>query len=134
MAWHDAEMLHFGQWWKRNTRTGFGDAQWARMFGDSPGRDATLLRQAVRPGLWAAILPLVAITLAVVWSPLALLLLLAYPLQMLRLALRVDGSWRTRIAHGFFIVLGKLPEFVGQLQFWLRGQPVRGANPFDYKS
>ena len=132
MAWHDAEMLRFSQWWTRNTRTGFGYAQWAHMYGVSSERG--LLLQAMRPALWVALLPLATLALSLFWSPLALLSLLAYPLQIFRLAARVSGSPSTRVAHGFFIVLGKLPELVGQLQFWVTGRPRRGANPFDYKS
>lgn len=132
MAWHDAEMLHFGQWWKRSTRTGFGYAQWAWIHGSA--NDHRLVRQTLRPLLWAALLPLAALGLWLAWSPLALLLLLAYPLQVLRLAARVDGDWRTRLWHGFFIVLGKFPELAGQLRFWASGRPRQGANPFDYKS
>ena len=132
MAWHDAEMLQFRQWWKRNTRTGFGYAQWAHLHGTSSERN--LMLQAIRPALWAALLPLATAVLYLVWSPQALLLLLPYPLQVLRLATRVSGDLHTRLAHGFFIVLGKFPEFAGQVQFWLNGRPRQGANPFDYKS
>lgn len=132
MAWHDAEMLHFAQWWKRNTRTGYGYAQWWRDFGRTAGRDALL--QAIRPSVWAAGIPLLTFALVLWLGAAGLLLLLVYPAQAARVALRAEGDAYTRLAHGFFLVLGKLPEFVGQSQYWVRRRPPAGSNPFDYKS
>lgn len=132
MAWHDAAMLHFKQWWRRSRRTGFASAQ--AMCMKATAAKQQLVRQTLRPLLWAALMPLAALVLWFTWSPLALLLLLAYPVQVFLLAARVHGSWRARLWHGFFIVLGKFPELAGQLQFWAHGRPRRGASPFDYKS
>ena len=38
MAWHDAAMLHFGQWWRRQLRSGYAFAQGAHLHGDLPER------------------------------------------------------------------------------------------------
>jgi hypothetical protein len=44
--------------------------------------------------------------------------LAAYPLQVVRLALRGENWWRA-----LFLVLGKFPEMLGQLKFRLERQP-----------
>jgi GT2 family glycosyltransferase len=132
MAWHDAAMLHFGQWWKRSTRVGFGYAQAVWMHGGASERREWL--QLLRPWIWVAAVPLTTLAAWFVWGYSAALLPLVYPLQMLRLASTSKGNWRARLVRGAFLVLGKFPEWLGQWQFWrgaLRGSTT--AANFDYK-
>ena len=132
MAWHDAAMLHFNQWWKRSRRSGFGAAQAAFMQGAS--REPGVIRQMLRPWFWAGLVPLVVAVACVAWGLPALALLLAYPMQMLRIASGVNGPWGARLPRAFFMLFGKFPELLGQLQFWLSRKPGRAAPSFDYKS
>jgi glycosyltransferase involved in cell wall biosynthesis len=132
MAWHDAAMLHFSQWWKRSRRIGFGYAQGAFIHGAS--REQRSVRHVLRAWIWAGVLPLVvAISLVALGAP-ALLLILAYPLQMLRIARKINGPWNTRLARAFFLLLSKFPELLGQFQFWIGRRPGGASPSFDYKS
>ena len=134
MAWHDAAMLRFGQWWMRNKRVGFGYAQAVCLHGLDSERHH--LKQLLSPWIWVGFAP--TLTLAGCWLlgwP-ALLMLLLYPVQILRVALKSNGDGRSRLARGAFIYLGKLPEALGQLQLLRERQ--RGGAPsstsFDYKA
>lgn len=132
MAWHDAAMTRFGQWWKRSKRTGFGNAQ--RLWLTGRGTDASIVRQSMRAWLWAVALPM--LTLAGMWrfGRFGMVLLLLYPLQVLRVALSMNRSWRFNLERGFFLMLGKFPELMGQIQFWMQRGKRRGSTSFDYKS
>ena len=131
MAWHDAAMLRFAQWWTRSKRTGFSYAQRASV--QRGAHDAGLRRHMLRACVWAAALPLIVVGTWMVWGVYALALLLVYPLQVLRLAARGDRPWRIRLERAFFIVLGQFPELLGQLQFRL-GRRAQAPRAFDYKS
>jgi hypothetical protein len=76
--------------------------------------------------IWGAALPVAALVGALVLSPWMLLVLLVYPLQMMRLARRGPLPW------AFFTVLGKVPEAVGAVQYYARSR--RGpARIIEYK-
>ena len=132
MALHDAAMLRFGQWWTRSTRSGFSYAQ--RVSVQEGAIERGLMRQAFRAWIWAAMLPLVVLLGCLVWGAPALWLLLAYPLQVLRLASKGNRPWRIRLEGAFFVVLGKFPEALGLLQFGLRRRHAKSLRSFDYKS
>lgn len=134
MAWHDAAMLRFGQWWMRNKRVGFGYAQAVSVHGaDSERRH---WKQLFSPWIWVGLVP--GLTLLGCWlfGWSALLVLLVYLVQILRVASKSNGDGRSRLMRGAFIYLGKLPEALGQLQFLRKRQ--RGGSPsstsFDYKA
>ena len=77
--------------------------------------------------IWGLGLPL-AVLLGVFMSPWALILLLGWPAQVLRLRLR-GMSW----AEAFSFTLGKLPEAQGILGYWM--SRLRGVVPriIEYK-
>ena len=132
MAWHDAAMLHFKQWWIRTRRTGFGYAQSAYLQRSLGERHRA--SQLLRPWAWAAILPMLIVGICAASGPAGLFLLFIYPLQVLRTARAISGSNRTRWARAYFLTLGKFPELLGQLQFWARRRAANRARTFDYKS
>jgi len=132
MAWHDAAMLRFGQWWKRSKRAGFSYAQRISLLGSTTERG--LARQALRTWLWAALVPVIIFLCVALAGPVALILTLVYPIQILRIALGMEQTLRIRLERAFFIMLGKFPELLGQLQFWLGHRRRRGITGFDYKS
>lgn len=117
MTWHDAALTRFGQWWTRARRAGHAYAEGAALHGAPP--EAHNVGQTRRALLWGGALPAITV-LGVLITPMALALLLLWPLQILRLARRSgDAVWAT------FVTLGKLPEALGVLDYhWnrLRGR------------
>ena len=132
MALHDAAMYRFGQWWIRTRRTGFGYMNALALL---PGNDRPAdLRRVLRPWLWCVVLPLITGIGVAFWGRPALLVLLVYPAQVMRNALAANGTWPARLERGFFLMLGKLPELVGQLQFWKSRRSNAASASFDYKA
>lgn len=128
MTLHDAQILRFGQWWRRSRRAGHAFAEGAFLYGRAPERH--WLRETRRALLWGAALPL-AILLLMLASPWAGLLGLIYPAQLLRLARRdpAPGRWETAL----FSVLGKFAEAQGVLEFHLRRLRGRRRGIMEYK-
>ena len=125
MTLHDAAMTRFAQWWRRSRRAGHAFAEGAALHGAGPERHwRAETRRAV---LWGAALPALALAGAVLWHPAALLLLLLWPLQVLRLIPRMGAE------AALFTVLGKLPEAVGVAEYHLRRWTRRRAALIEYK-
>lgn len=121
MVLHDAAMTRFSQWWRRTVRGGYAFAEGAWLHGQ--GREHHWVRETLRALFYGGLLPLAALVLAAFVSPWSLLLLLAYPAQVLRLSVRKGGFVRA-----FYLVLGRFPEFVGAMKFLatrIRQGPVR---------
>jgi GT2 family glycosyltransferase len=126
MTRHDAAMTRFGQWWRRARRAGYAYALGAALHGRPPERHyVPELRRAV---VWGVALPLLSMTLAVIVSRWALLLLMVYPAQIARLAVR-DGD----VAFAAFTVLAKLPEALGAAGFVFDRARGRSPEIIEYK-
>lgn len=124
MTLHDAAMTRFGQWWQRSRRAGHAFAEGAWRYGRAPEKH--WLRETRRALIWGAGVPVLALVAGLI-HPAGLLLLLAWPLQMARLAPRM--GWQT----AFFTVLGKLPEAQGALGFYLGRLIGRRRGLIEYK-
>lgn len=122
MAWHDAAMSRFGQWWRRAVRAGHAFAQVNAMHGGPP---LFYFRREVRSALvWGAAIPAALITLGLVtqwWIGLAGASL--YALLIVRIA------WRMRrrglgagdaVLYGVNCVAAKWPHVVGIGRYWWR--------------
>ncbi len=125
MTRHDAKILRFGQWWARSRRAGHAFAEGAHLHGSAP--DYHWIREARRALAWGLGLPVGILALMVV-SPLAAILWLAYPAQVVRLA-RKSGDWQWAV----FSVLGKFPEAQGAVQFHLNRLIGRKSALVEYK-
>ena len=110
MTLHDAAMTRFGQWWQRARRAGHTYAEGVAIHGAGPERYR--IPELRRSLIWGLGLPLATLLGLFVIGPWALLILLAYPLQVLRL------SQRTSLEEAFFLTIGKFPETQGALQYW----------------
>lgn len=117
MTVHDAAIYHFGQWWKRTLRGGYSFALGAAIHGGLPERHG--IRESRRAWLWGLGIPLGVATLAFVVGWWSVLLLLIYPVQISRIALRGRRSARANWARAGALVLGKFPEMLGQVKFLL---------------
>jgi glycosyltransferase involved in cell wall biosynthesis len=125
MSWHDAEIMRIGQWWKRSQRAGHAFAEGAALHGAGPERH--WVGETRRALIWGAALPVAVLVLAALLSPWALLLVLVYPLQVLRLARRGGRAWAC------FTTLAKFPEALGALQYFLRRIAGRNSKIIEYK-
>ncbi|WP_434618750.1 glycosyltransferase family 2 protein [Tabrizicola sp. M-4] len=124
MTLHDAAMTRFGQWWKRMRRSGHAYAEGAALHGSPPERHfVTETRRAL---LWGAAIPLAAL-IGTALTPWALLILLLWPLQILRLAPRLG------LSRAAFLTIGKMPEALGVAEYWLRRIAGRRAGLIEYK-
>lgn len=126
MARHDAAMHRFGQWWRRSRRAGHAYAEGAALHGAPPERHN--VAQTRRALIWGLVIPLAAILGAMLVSPWLLALLLAWPLQAIRLWRR-DGD----PVRAVFLTLGKLPEALGVLEYWLKRLTGRSGRLIEYK-
>jgi len=125
MTWHDAAITGFGQWWQRSRRAGHAFAEGAHLHGAPPERHWVV--ESRRGVLWGLVLPLLILLLTLGVTPWALVLVLAYPAQIVRLAQR--GSW----PWAFFTMLGKFPEALGAVQFHTARLTGRHKRLIEYK-
>ncbi|KZY06253.1 MULTISPECIES: glycosyltransferase [unclassified Sulfitobacter] len=125
MTRHDARITRFGQWWRRSIRAGHAFAEGAWLHGRGPERH--WVAETRRAVIWGLALPVSIVLLGAVLSPWALLGLLAYPAQLLRLAAKGGWSWAV------FTVLGKFAEAWGVLRFWLGRLRSRPAGIIEYR-
>ncbi|MBY6058117.1 glycosyltransferase [Leisingera daeponensis] len=124
MTLHDAQMLHFGQWWNRCRRAGHAFAEGVALHGAGPERHwVTETRRAL---LWGALLPAVILAGGLL-SPYVLLAALVYPAQVLRLSRRMGFE------RALFTVLGKFAEAAGALEFYWRRWRGTARGILEYK-
>lgn len=131
MTLHDAAILKFGQWWKRTLRAGHAFAQGTHLHGATPERH--FVRESRSAWLWGMGIPLATSGLAFIVNKWMLLILLAYPAQVIRLAFRGKRSVRENWWCAFFLVLGKIPEVFGQLKFFFHQRLGDQARLIEYK-
>jgi GT2 family glycosyltransferase len=131
MALHDSAMLRFGQWWKREQRAGHAFAQGSELHGAQP--EQHYVREFRSALLWGLGVPLTTLLLTSSIGPRGLLLLASYPLQIVRLALLGTRSSRENWLRATFLVMGKFPEMLGLLQYYLRRILGRQHRLIEYK-
>lgn len=146
MTRHDANILRWSQWWRRNMRGGYGAADVAaRTAADTGGREVLFGSQVRSAGRWvvgcaAAIGAALVLALAVWWC-LGMLLALAVvgllALQMARIARgarRRCPDRRAAAEYGVLTVLAKVPQFLGIRKYARDRRKNRGAQLIEYKS
>lgn len=124
MAWHDLAMDRFSQWWKRETRLGWGGFDvWLRTGKHPSGPFADNLRSAWR---WGAIWPLATLIVSFGgwWfggirgaATFLLLGILAWVAQVARMTIRGHDrglSWPDSMAYGILNLLGKWGQLYGR--------------------
>jgi glycosyltransferase involved in cell wall biosynthesis len=150
MTLHDSAMLHFGQWWKRAVRSGYGAADVANRFGHQ-GLFVHHVRSARRWVIgWTACLSLaaslpcalvmngVSLGRSLAWAGIAAgFVAAALLVQMLRLAVKVRGrvsDWKTAIAYGVLIMVGKWANFRGQGRYFFDRLGGKNTRLIEYKA
>lgn len=125
MTLHDAAMTSFKQWWKRTTRGGYAFALGAYLHGKSSEKH--WVAESKRAWIWGAVIPLLIVALSFYVSAWFLCLLVIYPLQVIKIAVRGQYQGVEKWWYAFFLVLGKFPELLGQIKFiWHLIFNVRG--------
>lgn len=141
MAYHDADITRFSQWWRRAKRAGHGFAEMAFLHPDARWPDWS--RTCRRITLWGFVIPLLCAVSLVVglfinrWLlTLALVLAAAFPLQMARLIFRETRKGtniRLACVIGALFTIGKVPEFMGLIKFHWDRVLGRRAQIIEYK-
>ncbi len=126
MTAHDAELTRFSQWWQRTRRAGHAYAEGAALHGASP--EGFRRRETLRAVVWGLGLPALILLCALVFGPLALGLVLIWPLQVLRLKLK-GYDW----TDAFFLTLGKFAEAQGVLGYWKSRLTGKQRRLIEYK-
>ena len=119
MAFHDAAMVSFRQWWRRSVRAGHAYAESMALHGLAA--EHYCVRRTCSVLFWAAVLPFVALGAAYATSGLSLLALAAYVV----LGLRIHRHHRRRGRSpkdcrliAFSRLFGKFPQAWGVARYW----------------
>jgi hypothetical protein len=128
MAYHDAAMTRFAQWWKRQVRCGHAYAQLVGLHGIRAFPGAA--RQLLMSWFWGAAVWISALVLCEfvgAWGGLALLV---YPFAFARLFLKFRGHGldrRPAAAYAIHCLLAKAPQLIGHAVYlrnlWSRRPP-----------
>jgi len=115
MVIHDANMMHFSEWWKRAIRGGYAFAQGMCIHGATS--ELFNVKESLRIWFWGVAIPALIIVWVILAGPAGFLLLAIYPLQVFRLVLKAGGVSKRNIITSFFLVLKKFPEMFGQFKY-----------------
>ena len=134
MSLHDAAIMRTSQFYARGRRAGFGISQYLVCSKTSdPGNGQEIVARAV---FWTVLVPAATlIGLCVVGSS-ALLILLIYPIQIARNALRLskgDYSPLEAVKVASLSLLNKFAEAQGSIEFFSRRLFKRKLEPILYR-
>lgn len=119
MTFHDANILHLRQWFKRSKRGGHGYANINHLHGGYP--EYYFRRQLISVLFWGGIYPLALIIFSFISPVIALVLLSVYLLFITKTIIRkwFEGHpLNVAISYGLLIYSGKIPELVGAFIYW----------------
>ena len=134
MTLHDAQIIHFSQWWQRAVRGGhaYAEVSWMHR------HNAELFwrRESLRIWGWGFVLPLLIAALAPVAHYWSLLLGLAYPLLILKTFVQAAARYdlRSNLLYSVFCTLIKFPELQGQLIFYRNRLQGDHSRLIEYKA
>lgn len=131
MTLHDAAIMHFSQWWKRTVRAGYAFAEGTYLHGVAP--EYHWVTESRRSWRWGIYIPLVIVILALIKPIWAILLLLIYPLQWLRLSLKIQQPFKRACLQAFFLMVGKFAEAFGQIKFLVHRYTNQQGKIIEYK-
>ncbi len=134
MTAHDAALLHFGQWWKRQVRAGhaYAETVWRHRSAPDPPR----LRRLLSVLLYGGAVPAASLLLFPLTSGASLALLLAWvlPWRGVYRDVRPRHTRGDAARYATACVIGKLAECTGALTFaWNHGVRRRATTLIEYK-
>lgn len=120
MTEHDAAIFHFGQWWKRALRGGFGYAQVYKVTGRT--NFPLYGRQLRSAAIWVVGVPLIGLFLALLArSPLPLLIPPAlWAAQVAGIARRRGSGSLWSWQSASLLMIAKVPELLGAIRYLLQ--------------
>jgi GT2 family glycosyltransferase len=115
MAWHDSAMTRFWQWWMRSKRSGYAFAHgfWLHR----AGSETLWRKETIRAAVWGVLLPCLGVFAVGIFGSYGLSVFLIYPVQYLRLYLRIRAATSLATTRAFFMTLIRLPEALGVMKF-----------------
>lgn len=141
MAYHDADITQFTQWWRRAKRGGHGFAEMASLHPDA--RWPNWPQTCRRIFLWGFAIPLVCVVSLALgllinrwWLTVTFVLAAAFPIQAIRICFREwrkGASFRLACIIGALFTIGKFPEFIGLAKFYHNRVLGRRAQIIEYK-
>ena len=126
MTRHDADMTRFDQWWQRSRRAGHTYAEGAALHGADPERYR--VSEHRRTILWGVVVPALTLLGFLIFDLWAILALLIWPLQILRLRLR-----GIPLQEAVFLTIGKLAEGQGAIGYWWGKATGKRRKLIEYK-
>lgn len=130
MAWHDAAILRFGQWWRRAVRAGHGFAQVGALH---PGHFVAARR---RVWVWGAMLPVLLLVGVLIAPALAVGVAVLFALSLSRVAWRFRKGGMSgfdALKGAVLVTLSKVPNLVGVVTWLWRRQCGSAARIIEYK-
>ncbi len=121
MAVHDANIMHFSQWWKRAVREGHSIGHRVRLGKSSSAKDNVKEQKSV--WFWGLILPIIIIVTLLPTKGWSLLLLAGYfvlAYRIIQYSRNQGDTLKEALLYARFLVLGKFANVVGLLKFYLR--------------
>lgn len=136
MGYHDAAITRFSQWWRRTVRGGHAFIEGYLLHRDTP---QAYWGKLVRSNwFWGLGFPLAVLAAAWPTGGWSLLLLLAYPLMMAKIARYRMRSMNDPLSHaltyGCFMMIGKPAGAWGQLKYLLNRVRGRQTRIIEYKT
>jgi GT2 family glycosyltransferase len=131
MTLHDANITRFAQWWRRQMRAGYAFAEVSWLHRLSPRR--IWQRQSLRALLWGMAIPIAIAVLSIFADWRCLFLVLVYPLNVIRIALRDNPRSGLNWWSALYSVLGKFPEAVGGIKLHARRLTGKRQALIEYK-
>ena len=134
MTLHDAAMMRFSQWWKRNVRAGHAYAEVSALHASEPER---FWCKDVRSNwIWGVVVPLTLLSFVWLTRGISLIGFGVYVLLWLRIfkwTLSQGMSTRHAMTNAFFILLGKFPQGAGQIKYLRNRLLGRRSRVIEYK-
>jgi glycosyltransferase involved in cell wall biosynthesis len=131
---HDADMTRLSQWWTRAKRCGYAYASVSAIQGAAPERK--FVRELQRTLLWGGWVPLLVLLAIVPTRGLSLLLLLRYPVTILRTiqtAHQRNFSWADSVAWGVSCGFSAFPELLGVAKYYLNRKSKQPPPIIEYR-
>ena len=136
MTLHDAQIIRFGQWWRRSLRAGHAYAEGSWLHGHSP--EHHWVKESRSIWLWGLLLPLLAIATGWLTSGLSILLLLigyvVLGYKVYQNTLQRGFKSEDALLYSLSCMLSKFPQVQGQIQFHISRLLKRQRTLVEYKS